>query len=81
MRQRLLIIGAGMAAAYLLQELDAGADMDITVVGEERDTCYNRVLLSNILAGDSVEADPHTIENGDRHRQYTCRLPGSGGGY
>ena len=65
MRQRLLIIGAGMAAAYLLQELGrAGADMDITVVGEERDTCYNRVLLSNILAGDSVEADLHMIETG-----------------
>lgn len=58
MAERLLIIGAGMATAYLLQEL-AGQqhDLDITVVGEEIDACYNRVLLSAVLAGDSSESD------------------------
>lgn len=58
MRRRLVVIGAGMAAAYLLQELQrGGAQLDITVVGEERDTCYNRVLLSSALAGERTEAD------------------------
>jgi nitrite reductase (NADH) large subunit len=58
MATRLLIVGAGMATAYLLQEL-ARLDhrLHITVVGEERDACYNRVLLSNLLAGESSEED------------------------
>ncbi|MBP6725240.1 MAG: NAD(P)/FAD-dependent oxidoreductase [Halioglobus sp.] len=65
MRQRLVIIGAGMAAAYLLQELHRdGAQLEITVVGEERDTCYNRVLLSSALAGDSTEADLRMLAAG-----------------
>ena len=47
-----------MAAAYLLQEL-AGCDhrLQITVIGDERDACYNRVLLSGVLAGDTTEDD------------------------
>ncbi|TDG15929.1 NAD(P)/FAD-dependent oxidoreductase [Seongchinamella unica] len=51
-----LIIGAGMATAYLLQELEnRGHDGDITVIGDERDCCYNRVLLSSLLAGETAE--------------------------
>jgi nitrite reductase (NADH) large subunit len=53
MTQRLLVIGAGMAAAYLLRELAArDHGYDICVLGDERDVCYNRVLLSSALAGE-----------------------------
>ena len=55
-RPRLLVIGAGMAAAYLLQEL-AGKlrGWEVTVAGEEARACYNRVLLSSVLAGEQSE--------------------------
>ena len=58
MQQRLIIVGAGMAAAYLLQEL-AGVDhrLQVTVIGDEPDACYNRVMLSGVLAGDTAEID------------------------
>lgn len=66
MRQRLIVVGAGMAAAYLLQELRcARADLDITVIGEEREACYNRVLLSNMLAGESSESDLEMLDTQD----------------
>ena len=58
MRERVLIIGAGMATAYLLQALEQHRHgFDITVVGDEADACYNRVLLSGVLADDSQEQD------------------------
>jgi len=58
MSVRLVIIGAGMAAAYLLQELEQRShDLDIIVIGDEIEACYNRVLLSNVLAGENTESD------------------------
>lgn len=58
MTQRLLIVGAGMACAYLLEALaKASHTLDITVIGEEAQACYNRVLLSNVLAGERDEGD------------------------
>ena len=62
MTQRLLIIGAGMATAYLLQELQIlQHEFAITVVGDEADACYNRVLLSNVLSGEKIEADTNML--------------------
>lgn len=58
MRERLLIIGAGMATAYLLQALHQHPHgFDVTVVGDEAEACYNRVLLSAVLADASQEQD------------------------
>ena len=58
MTERLVIIGAGMACAYLLQQLARQRHgYAITVVGDEPEICYNRVLLSQLLAGESAEAD------------------------
>ncbi len=58
MSGRLLIVGAGMAAAYLLQELAKRPHrLQVTVVGEEAEACYNRVLLSNVLSGENSETD------------------------
>jgi nitrite reductase (NADH) large subunit len=57
-QRRLLIIGAGMATAQLLQELVArGHDYRIDVIGDEAVLPYNRVLLSSLLAGERQLAD------------------------
>ncbi len=59
MRERLLIIGGGMAATRLVEELVACAPgrFAITVIGAEARLPYNRVLLSSLLAQDVAEDD------------------------
>jgi nitrite reductase (NADH) large subunit len=57
-KQRLAIIGNGMATGRLLDELirrDALDRYDITVFGEEAHGCYNRILLSRLIAEGSPE--------------------------
>lgn len=59
MRERLVIVGNGMAAHRLLERLHARAagSWAITVLGAEPWANYNRILLSSVLAGDkSAEA-------------------------
>jgi len=47
-----VIVGNGMAATRLVEELVSGnAPVDITVVGEEDGPAYNRILLSAVLEG------------------------------
>ena len=57
--ERLLVVGAGMAAARLCDELMARAPgrYDVTLVGAEPDAPYNRVLLSAALAGEVDDAE------------------------
>lgn len=58
-RKKLLVIGNGMAACRLLEEvLSLTPDLyQITVLSAERHAGYNRVLLSPVLSGESdVEA-------------------------
>ena len=58
MKKRLAIIGNGMAAGRLLDELfrrNAGASFDVSVFGEEKHGCYNRILLGRVLTGGSAE--------------------------
>src|SRR5437016_5985535 len=53
-KQRLVVIGNGMAGARLVEEVLArgGRDLfDIVVFGEEPYGNYNRILLSSVLAG------------------------------
>ena len=53
-RQRLVVVGNGMAGARAVEEVLArgGAGMfDITMFGDEPYGNYNRILLSNILSG------------------------------
>jgi len=53
-----VIIGNGMAGARLAQEVrDRSADLGITVIGAETGGTYNRVLLSNVLAGTARAED------------------------
>ena len=57
MREKLLIIGGGMAATRLVEELVICAPhrYAITVMGAEARLPYNRVLLSSLLAQDVAE--------------------------
>lgn len=52
---RVLIVGNGMAGARLAEELrhrdPSGERLTVTVVGEENHAAYNRILLSNVVAG------------------------------
>ncbi|WP_432095252.1 NAD(P)/FAD-dependent oxidoreductase [Streptomyces sp. bgisy100] len=54
---RITVVGGGMAAARLVQQLaarggaDGGTPPAVTVIGEETHAPYNRVLLADVLAG------------------------------
>lgn len=53
-----VVVGYGMAGARLVTELHArDRDRDILVLGAEPHAAYNRILLSNLVAGRSVERD------------------------
>jgi nitrite reductase (NADH) large subunit len=58
-RERLLIIGAGMASLKLVEELVERCPdrYEIVVAAKEPRPPYNRVLLSSLLAGEAEEAD------------------------
>lgn len=65
-RRRLVVVGNGMAGIRTLEEvlrLDPEA-FDITVFGAEPHGCYNRIMLSPVLAGESRFDDivTHTRE-------------------
>ena len=57
-RERLVVVGHGMAATRLVEELvRAGAGYDITVVGDEPHPGYNRILLSAVVEGTHQDDD------------------------
>ncbi|KIX76659.1 nitrite reductase, partial [Streptomyces sp. MBRL 601] len=52
------VVGAGMAAARLAQQLDAlGADAEVTLYGGEPEAPYNRALIADVLTGRHRPAD------------------------
>jgi nitrite reductase (NADH) large subunit len=59
MSEPLVVIGNGMAAARLIEELSARAlgRYALAVVGEEPRLAYNRILLSSLLAKEIALAD------------------------
>lgn len=60
MKERLIVIGNGMAGARFVEDLVArnGRDrFEITVFGDEPCGNYNRILLSNVVAGSSEPKD------------------------
>lgn len=59
MSESLVIVGNGMAAARLVEELTKRAPgrYAIAVIGDEPALAYNRVLLSSLLAGEVAEKD------------------------
>ncbi|OKO85428.1 hypothetical protein AC630_05685 [Bradyrhizobium sp. AS23.2] len=76
MSEPLVIVGNGMAAARLVDELARTAlgRYAVAVIGDEPRLAYNRVLLSSVLAG---ETGSHEIElrpaDWWRHRGVTVR--------
>jgi nitrite reductase (NADH) large subunit len=59
MSEPLVVVGNGMAAARLCEELSARAlgRYAVAVIGEEPRLAYNRVLLSSVLAGEVRASD------------------------
>jgi nitrite reductase [NAD(P)H] large subunit len=59
MTEKLVIVGNGMAAARLVDEVTSRAPgrYEITVIGDEPGLAYNRVLLSSLLARELEEKD------------------------
>jgi len=70
MKQKLVLIGNGMAGVRALEELfkhnitdakngnNGGSDLyDITVIGAEPHPNYNRIMLSPVLAGEQTIDD------------------------
>ena len=59
MSETLVVVGNGMAAARLVDELTRVAlgRYAIAVIGEEPRLAYNRVLLSSVLAGETASHD------------------------
>ena len=65
MKQKLVLIGNGMAGVRALEELfkhntldEKGSDLyDITVIGAEPHPNYNRIMLSPVLAGEQTIND------------------------
>jgi NAD(P)H-nitrite reductase large subunit len=54
-RERIVVVGQGMAATRLVEELVArDTDASITVIGDEPTGSYNRILLSAVLEGSHV---------------------------
>ena len=56
MKEKLILIGNGMAGMRTIEELlDLAPDMyDITVFGSEPHGNYNRILLSPVLTGEKT---------------------------
>jgi assimilatory nitrate reductase electron transfer subunit len=64
---RVVVIGAGMAGSRLVAELHGRApDLDVTVLGAEPHRAYNRILLSNVIAGKARESDLTLVEPAGR---------------
>jgi nitrite reductase (NADH) large subunit len=59
MRERLVVVGNGMASLRFLERLcqQAPGRFDVTIVGAEPSPAYNRVLLSSLLAQEVGEAE------------------------
>src|SRR5690349_16496013 len=62
---KLVVVGNGMAGVRAIEEIllrGGGESIDITVFGDEPYGNYNRILLSNVLAGSqNIEADASEI--------------------
>ena len=66
-RRRLLIVGTGMAGSRLAEDLvaqDGHRSWEITTVGDELDEPYNRILLSDVLAGHHRPEDLNLLPPG-----------------
>ena len=76
-KQKIVVIGAGMASGRVLENLtDASPDgFDITLFNAEPRGNYNRIMLSPVLAGDQTYEDIVTHDDAwYAGRDITCRF-------
>src|ERR1700739_4874425 len=75
MSEPLVIIGNGMAAARLCEELTQRAlgRYAIAIIGKEPRLAYNRALLSSVLAGE-VSAGDLTVKPAEWWRKHGVTL-------
>ena len=53
MKQRLVVIGNGMAGVACVEQiLKHNHNFDVTIFGDETHVNYNRIMLSSVLAGE-----------------------------
>src|SRR5579885_3371093 len=52
-KEKLVVVGGGMAGGRVVEEIVAreNSRFDVTIIGAEPYTVYNRILLSDVLAG------------------------------
>ena len=65
-RQRLVVVGNGMAGARTVEEIlqrGGGSQFEITMIGDEPYGNYNRIMLSHVLAGESSIDDDDLMLN------------------
>jgi NAD(P)H-nitrite reductase large subunit len=68
--KRIVVIGNGMAGARLVEELlRRDPQLEVTVFGAEQRPAYNRILLSDVLAGKRPAADV-TLSSMARARRF-----------
>src|SRR5882724_6913201 len=74
-RERLVVIGNGMAGMHTIEELLARAPdrYEITVIGAEPHPNYNRIMLSSVLAGEKT-VDEIVINSFDWYEELEIRL-------
>ncbi|MCX7669459.1 MAG: FAD-dependent oxidoreductase, partial [Anaerolineae bacterium] len=76
MKQRLVVIGAGMASGRMLEHIfEAGGDFDVTLFNAEPRGNYNRLMLSPVLSGEKTYEQIVTHDAGwYESRGVTCRF-------
>ncbi len=75
-RRRVVVVGSGMAATRLVEELvasPASADCHVTVLGDEDHAPYNRILLSAVLEG-THRLDALTLRNPEWYAEHGVDL-------
>lgn len=73
--RRIVVVGNGMAGARLADELlRRDRSLHVTVVGAEEQPAYNRVLLSDVLAGKRASTDIALNDGGGAIRRLGQRV-------
>jgi NAD(P)H-nitrite reductase large subunit len=62
MAERVVVVGGGMAAVRLAEQLAGSPDVSLTVLADEQHAPYNRILLSAVLEG-THSADALTLRS------------------
>lgn len=75
MKQRLVVIGNGMAGVRCVEEIlkQNKHQFDITIIGSEPHVNYNRILLSSVLQGETTFPEI-TINSIEWYRRYQITL-------